>query len=136
MSSLIGFTISSNGQKLFSSFNFKKINKIKYDDIVDRSQFRPDSEQTRNFALTGAGSSSQGVYDNDNIPDDDIVRVRTGKLDRTEVANLVKQKTEQFHNVNSEIISDTKEKERQAILDARQEYLDKATGFSGSPKTV
>lgn len=136
MNALIGFTITSDGQKIFSSFNFKKVDKIKYDDIVDRSQFRPDSEQTRNLALAGAGSSGQGMYDNDNLPDDDVVRVRSGKLDRTEVAQLIRQKAEQFDNENVKEIADKKAKERQAIVDARQEYLDKATGFSGSPKTI
>ena len=39
--------------------------KIHYDDIVDRSQFRPDSENVRLFRLSGQGSEGTPVYDSE-----------------------------------------------------------------------
>lgn len=133
--SLRGFTIN-NGVKSLSSYDFTSVPTVKYDDVVDRSQFRPDSEQVRNFGLTGSGSNGQGAYDNDNIPSDDVVRVRSGKLDRTEVAKLLEQSVNNGVKQTNELEKRKVEKAKQDLIDARQDYLDKATGFKGSPQSV
>ena len=100
-----------------------------YDDIVDISTFIPDSESTRVGASSGQGSSFNGSYDGDNLPSDDVVRVRSGKLDKAEVAKLAKNKLEIAKNE-----SDSKAKadalaQVEAVNKARQEYLDAKTGF-------
>lgn len=134
ISRLLGFSFDKNGNKVSVGTVFRSVPKVVYDDVVDYSSFRPDSEQTRNMALAGAGSTGQGVYDGDKIPSDDVVRVRSGKLDKTEVAKLQKQLLETYSDENDKKIADAKNKELEAINKARQEYLDKATGFSGMPK--
>lgn len=130
------FVYDSNGDKvLIANDIFVSRPEIKYDSVVDRSQFRPDSENVRNFGLSGAGSGSQGSFDSpDREPSDLEVRIRSGKLDKAEVGIVLKQLSESYQKENESAIKAKKQKELQAIADSRQEYLDKVTGFSGVPQ--
>lgn len=92
----------------------------KYDSIVDYSSFRPDKEEERIARITGEGGKI-GRYDTEGkIPSDLIVDIRQGKYDRAEVQEIVKQKGEELE-----------EQQKNAISEARQEYLDQKTGFTG-----
>lgn len=103
-----------------------------YDDPVDRSQFRPDSEETRMFRLTGSGSSGTPLYDGDNIPTDLEVDIRSGKLDKAEISQLQLQHEKEILAESDKKKAEIKKKEKEAISAARQEFLDKSTGFKGS----
>uniref|UniRef100_A0AAU8AWP1 Uncharacterized protein n=1 Tax=Dulem virus 233 TaxID=3145710 RepID=A0AAU8AWP1_9VIRU len=63
--------------------------------VTDTSSFRPDSEQVRALKFNPQGSGSTPVYDypDGSIPDDDpvsdeIVALRSGKLDKAEINSL------------------------------------------------
>ena len=104
-----------------------------YDSVVDYDSYIPDSEGVRNFGLSGSGSVGTPQYDdNDNLPSDELVSIRSGKYDRTEVDAIVKRKvTEAKVDVKKD--KDTKaRKKAEAIDKARQDYLDKSVGFDGA----
>lgn len=63
----------------------------KYDDVVDRSTFRPNSEAIRQSVISGSGFTSRGIFDDPNNPPSDVaVLVRSGKLDRAEVDDYLR----------------------------------------------
>lgn len=109
-----------------------KTEKIKQDSVVDYSSFRPDNEEERIFRLTGQGGSGNvGKYDDeDKMPSDIVVQIRQGKLDKAEVQQALEDKKEEFKKSQDE----AKAEEAQKIAEARQEFLDKATGFEGKPQ--
>ena len=107
----------------------------KYDDPVDRSQFRPDSEQVRMFRMNGGGSNGTPVYDDGDTPTDLEVQIRSGKLDKAEISQLQLKRQEEVKENISSAKKEKAEKEAEKEAKARQEYLDKATGFKGSNQT-
>lgn len=122
------------------SFRFKtplpSTASIIYDDIVDRSSFRPDSEQVRQFHLSGSGSVGQPVYDDfDNLPTDLEVAIRSGKLDKAEISQLQQIKADEIDKSVTKAKKIKAIKEAEDISKARQDYLDKATGFTGVPQS-
>lgn len=105
---------------------------IKYDDIVDTSTFIPDSENVRTASLSGAGGK-KGVYDDvENLPSDLAVRIRSGKLDRAEIAQELEKATKNALEEVDKIEKDNLSKKAAEINKARQEYLDSKTGFNPS----
>lgn len=122
------------------SFRFKtplpSTASIIYDDIVDRSSFRPDSEQVRQFHLSGSGSVGQPVYDDsDNLPTDLEVAIRSGKLDKAEISQLQQIKADEIDKSVTKAKKIKAIKEAEDVSKARQDYLDKATGFTGVPQS-
>ena len=122
-------------------FKRKKVDfpftEIAYDDVVDYSQFSPSAEknETRIASISGGGTG-RGVYDDpDSLPDDLVVRVRSGKLDRTEVALALKSYQEKIKNEAEEKLKAESDKKSLEIAKARQEFLDRKTGFTGVPQT-
>lgn len=106
---------------------------INYDDVVDRSCFRPDSEQVRQFVSNGVGSSGVGVYDDpDNMPSDLEVRIRSGKLDKAEVSQLILKESDNLKKLSSEKAKAAELDKVEKISKARQEFLDSKTGFTGA----
>lgn len=106
---------------------------VSYDDIVDRSNFRPDSESVRQFVSNGVGSSGTGVYDDpDNPPSDLEVRLRSGKLDKAEVSQLALQEVDKLNKLADEKSKKAEQEKIDNLAKARQDYLDQKTGFSGS----
>lgn len=104
-----------------------------YDDVVDYDSYVPDSEVVRNFGLSGSGSLSTPRYDdNDDMPSDELVSIRSGKYDRTEVAAIVKRKVKDAKADVEKDKVDKAKKELEAIDKARQDYLDKSVGFDGA----
>lgn len=121
---------------IYSSDGFSTISdnrkEIKYDDILDDSLFRPDKEQVRQYALTGSGSNQQGVYDDKPDEVSDIeVKLRSGKLDKAEVTQLQHSERQKLDNINNEKNKQAELDKVEKIAKARQEHLDKATGFKG-----
>ena len=106
---------------------------VKYDKVVDDSQFRPDSEQVRAFQLTGSGSSGSPQYDeNPEAVTDLELKIRSGKLDKAEISQLMQKKKEELKESTSDLKAEKLQKEIEAENKARQDYLDKATGFKGN----
>lgn len=105
---------------------------IEYDDIVDTSTFIPDSENVRTASLSGAGGK-KGVYDDvENLPSDLAVRIRSGKLDRAEIAQELEKATKNVFDEVDKIEKDNLAKKAAEINKARQDYLDSKTGFNPS----
>lgn len=110
-------------------------NKV-YDDVVDRSSFRPDSEHVRAFQLTGSGAVGSPQYDEH--PEDVSqleLEIRSGKLDKAEISQLQKIKFKEAEEATSKAKAEKVAKETEKINKARQDYLDEATGFKGSPQS-
>lgn len=116
------------------STNFVSVTSpTEYDDPVDRSQFRPDSEYVRAFRLSGGGSEGIPKYDSeDSLPSDLEVAIRSGKLDKAEISQIQLQKAEEIKQASDSKKAEISKKKAEKIADARQDYLDKATGFKGS----
>lgn len=128
--------IDENGKSFRFKIPLPSPDFIVYDDIVDRSSFRPDSEQVRQFHLSGSGSISQPVYDNpDKLPTDLEIAIRSGKLDKAEISQLEQVKAAEVEQSITKAKKDKAVKEAEDISKARQEYLDKATGFTGVPQS-
>lgn len=119
------------------SFDFKPdLPKIKYDKIVDKSQFRQDSDNIRQFVSNGVGSSGSGTYDDPkNMPSDLEVRIRSGKLDKAEISQLQLSEIEKLKKLDADQKKAAEKDKLDKIDAARQAYLDKKTGFTGSPQT-
>lgn len=135
--SFISYSVDSNGchKRNFVS-SLPNNGSIVYDDPVDRSSFRPDSEQVRLFHMTGQGSTGNPVYDDKELPTDLEVKIRSGKLDKAEISQLQQQKKEEVKEAADSAKKEKKQKELESVNNARQEYLDKATGFKGSEQNV
>ena len=108
-----------------------------YDDIVDKTEFRPDSENVRSARAAGGAISGGGLYDfPDGVASDsdsvtkEIIALRNGRLDKAEVQAL----KEQTDKALKDAVSEAKEKklleQKEALIDARQSFIDDLTGFS------
>lgn len=112
------WNINPNGFSSMRDFNLRVGFIEHYDDPVDRSQFRPDSEQVRAFRLTGSGSNLSPLYDNeDNPPSDLEVQLRSGKLDKAEVSQILQIKSK---------------KAREDLKNLQSEYLAQSSDAKGS----
>lgn len=101
------WNINPNGFSSMRDFNLRVGFIEHYDDPVDRSQFRPDSEQVRAFRLTGSGSNLSPLYDKeDNLPSDLEVQLRSGKLDKAEVSQILQIKSKNVKEDLKKIQSD------------------------------
>lgn len=119
------------------SFRLWSTSNIKYDKVVDYGSFRPDREQVRAFHATGQGSTSQPVYDDEkNMPSDVEVEIRSGKLDKAEISQLQQIKVKKAEEAISEAEKESARKQAEKLEKARQEHLDKVTGFKGADASV
>lgn len=129
------YRLCSNGKSKVAFFD-TEVKVIDYDDVVDRSQFRPDSENIRNKTLSNLGAGAMnGVYDDD--PDsvtDEEVAIRSGKLDRTEIQRIIDNKVKEYSDENIENAKKKEADRLKKLNDARQDYLDAKTGFMGLPQ--
>lgn len=88
------WNINPSGFSSMRDFNLRVGYIEHYDDPVDRSQFRPDSEQVRAFRLTGSGSNLTPLYDDESNPPSDLeVQLRSGKFDKAEVSQILQIKS-------------------------------------------
>ena len=101
-----------------------------YDDVVDRSTWSPCSDSMNNRIANSGSTGSKGVFDDpDRLPSDLEVRIRSGKLDKTEVALAIQQFIEESKNANDAKKESESLAQAKKIAEARQAYLDAATGF-------
>lgn len=99
-----------------------KKEKIVYDDIVDRSHYVTNKETIRQTRITSDTSGGQTpVYDN-HEPTQLEIAIRSGKLDKADVHQIQLKMQE-------EIKTENQKQKTEALDKARQDYLDKATGF-------
>ena len=117
----------------FEQFDFDcSIPEVVYDDIVDRSTFslESDKENIRTSIVQGAGSGVGSYDDPDNLPSDTEVLIRSGKLDKAEVSDLIRSKTNEIKKLQSDEEKQKASEELQKISDARQAHLDSMIGFN------
>lgn len=117
----------------FEQFEYDcSVPEVAYDDIVDRSTFSPESdkETVRTSIAQGAGSGIGSYDDPDNLPSDTEVLIRSGKLDKSEVSDLIRSKTIEIKNLQSEEEKQKASEELQKISEARQAHLDSMVGFN------
>ena len=108
--------------------------KMKFDDIVDRSTFtlEADRENARKSMLMG--QSMKGVFDGDSMPTDLELAIRSGKLDKAEIDDAKRAIQRDIKKDSDSVKKDKAEKQSQKLDSARQEHLDKLTGFTGIPQ--
>ena len=106
-----------------------------YDDIVDKTDFRPDAETVRGSsissipAMKGVFDYEDGVISDEKRPSDIIMALREGKLDKSDLPAIESQLREEIQNENNELQRKADEAALASISKARQDYLDSLTGF-------
>ena len=80
-----------------------------YDDIVDRTDFRPDAETVRGASISSI-PAMKGVFDyedgkvtDDKRPSDLIIALREGKLDKADLPRIESQLREEIANEQNEL---------------------------------
>lgn len=106
-----------------------------YDDIVDKTDFRPDAETVRGSSISSL-PAMKGVYDyedgkvtDSHRPSDIIIALREGKLDKADLPAIESQLRDEIQNENDELQRKADEAALASISKARQDYLDSLTGF-------
>ena len=106
-----------------------------YDDIVDRTDFRPDAETVRGSSISSV-PAMKGVFDyedgkvtDDKRPSDIIMALREGKLDKADLPAIESQLKAEIQNEQNELQKKADEAALASITKARQDYLDSLTGF-------
>nr|DAH73128.1 MAG TPA: hypothetical protein [Microviridae sp.] len=106
-----------------------------YDDIVDKTDFRPDAETVRGASISSL-PAMKGVYDYEDgevsdskRPSDIIMALREGKLDKADLPAIESQLKEEIQNENDKLQQKADEAALASISKARQDYLDSLTGF-------
>lgn len=123
-------SISRTGCSAWTAFKSPE-----YDDIVDRTDFRPDAETVRGASISSI-PAMKGVYDyeggevtDDKRPSDIIMALREGKLDKADLPAIESQLKAEIQNENNELQRKADEAALASIVKARQDYLDSLTGF-------
>lgn len=94
-----------NGKVELKNF-IQPLNQIPMDSIVDKTHFRPDSELVRTSSLSGSGFGSQGVFDDsEHLPSDFEVSMRSGKFDKAEINQRLKDSVKEASKVVSDDIN-------------------------------
>lgn len=120
------------------SFDYDNDSSDYYDDIVDKTEFRPDSETIRGLKLSaGAGVTDKGLYDypEGKIPDVDtvtpeLIALREGKLDKADIQKLSQEADDALKESMSNAETEKLLAEKEAINNARQAFLDEQAGFN------
>lgn len=123
---------------VFGSSSWSPLSSPTYDDVVDKSEFRPDSDVVRS-ALSSGTISGVGEYDFKDgkipqgyEPSQVILDLRNGRLDKADVQKI---KESLDKDIAVETAKETERKELEKadkILKARQTHLDKISGFDSS----
>lgn len=116
-------------------FAWKSFKSPVYDDIVDKSEFRPDAETVRGASISSV-PAMKGVYDYENgevtaekRPSDIIMALREGRLDKADLPAIESQLKKEIQNEQNELQRKADEAALASISKARQDYLDSLTGF-------
>lgn len=128
-------------KQFYSSFcrvgfaSWKAFRAPEYDDIVDRTDFRPDAETVRGASISSI-PAMKGVYDyedgevtDDKRPSDIIMALREGRLDKADLPAIESQLREEIRNEHDKLQQKADEAALASISKARQDYLDSLTGF-------
>lgn len=114
---------------------WKALKSPEYDDIVDKTDFRPDAETVRGSSISSL-PAMKGVFDyedgkvtSDKTPSDIIMALREGRLDKADLPAIESQLKEEIRNEQNELQKKADEAALASISKARQEYLDSLTGF-------
>ena len=106
-----------------------------YDDIVDKTEFRPDAETVRGASISSL-PAMKGVFDYedgkvtaDKTPSDIIMALREGRLDKADLPAIESQLKEEIQNEQNTLQKKADEAALASIAKARQDYLDSLTGF-------
>ena len=117
----------------FSSWNSFK--SPVYDDIVDRTDFRPDAETVRGASVSSL-PAMKGIFDYEDgevtaekTPSDIIMALREGRLDKADLPAIESQLKAEIQNEQNELQRKADEAALASITKARQDYLDSLTGF-------
>lgn len=115
--------------------SWKSLKDPEYDDIVDKTDFRPDAEVVRGATISSI-PAMKGVYDyedgkitEEKRPSDVIMALREGKLDKADLPAIESQLRKEIENENNELQRKADESALASISKARQDYLDSLTGF-------
>lgn len=102
-----------------------------FDDVVDRSSFRPNSENVRQSVLSGSGFIEKGVFDDMQNPPSDIqVLIRSGKLDKAEIDDYIRSESERLNDeIDKENKSDELKKELDKITSSVQDNAEQNIGI-------
>lgn len=90
------YSTTENYKEEQNNYLSMKKTKIKYDDIVDSSDFKPSRELIRDRSGSNSGEIEQGVYDykkgtkitKENIITDVELALRNGKLDKADIQKM------------------------------------------------
>lgn len=115
--------------------SWQSLDSPEYDDIVDKTDFRPDAETVRGASISSM-PAMKGIYDYDDgevtekkRPSDIIMALREGKLDKADLPAIESQLKREIQNENNELQQKADEAALASISKARQDYLDSLTGF-------
>lgn len=114
---------------------WKSLSSPEYDDIVDKTDFRPDAEVVRGSsissipAMKGLFDYEDGKVTDDKRPSDIIMALREGKLDKADLPAIESQLKQEIQRENDELQRKADEAALASISKARQNYLDSLTGF-------
>lgn len=128
------YFFTPSGDIVRKDYQFSGNCALKYDDVVDRSTFSIDSDRDNARKAMLNGSSTVGAFDGDNVPTDLEVQIRSGKFDKAEISKIQRIEKQKFLESKDKIESERSVEKLERINNARQEHLDKITGFSGQPE--
>lgn len=101
------YYFDSDGNSIVVNDFTVPLNDIDYDDIVDRSSFVPSAENVRKAVISGQGLGKKGVYDKTR-PSDFILALRSGKLDKAEVSDYIRENSSKVLKDADEAIENLK----------------------------
>lgn len=109
----------------------------KYSDIVRDDDFKRVQEDIKSSDLVQDTGSTANAYDykDGKIPSDDsvtdlIVLLRSGKLDKADVAKIKAELEKVAKDESDKYTADQKAAAERALVEQRQKYLDEQTGFN------
>lgn len=115
------YTMTTEGERIEIETPRQGKRLSKYDSVVDYESYRPGNEEERARIMAGGATGREGKYDIEGkVPSNLLVDIRQGKYDKAEVQKILENKGEEFEK-----------QQKEEIAKARQEYLDKKTGFTG-----
>lgn len=104
--------------------------------VVDKSSFNPHHDSLADFMRSEMVKSSSGtpIYDTvngeiKNVPSEIEIALRNNQLSRAEVSQLSREADKQLHEAIEKGKKDKAQKTKDAINQARQDFIDSKTGF-------
>lgn len=126
--------IRSKSYSVFGDFDFKPLPPLVCDDIVDKSNFRPDSYSHLSLSAQGSSVGSfdypDGTVSVERTPTDVEIAIRNGKLsDRADLAKAQELLSKDAQDIIDESASKSAKAKADKIAQARQAVIDESLGF-------